>query len=197
MRPVLLSGAAAALLGWAFWTWHSGPSTSQTTLASNGWIEAEFQVTRARTPTDAVMALAATRIDGLADELKGARVPSRDQMDAISGDFTGEVVFQNGAPPWQIEWHVEARLDNGEPKGKREIKLSQGGKIISQIAGDGAMPVRAGGGQSNAIFVPASAETGWFQLYPMEKEPTLVGNYYEKKGQQQFIPSGTVILRRR
>lgn len=113
----------------------------------------------------------------------------------INGLYTGEIKFHDGAEPWQVEWTANLDMRSGKPSGTHRIKFSKAGKVFSDHSSEGGEH-DAFSGTPHSLLVRANGDKGYMQLFPAENLGMMVGTYYDKKAIDNFVPIGTVTLRR-
>lgn len=140
-------------------------------------------------------------IKDLRPEIKNARAfNDGDQRFArLQGAYAGEVTFFDGkADPWKMELDTQASIEDGKPQGTNSVRLYKSdGQKFSDSSGGGKLDKQFinMASQSNAILLSTGMKH-YFQLYHLEADDTLVGNYYELSEAGEFRHLGRVRLSR-
>ena len=163
------------------------------------WKNAGTAIGAARREDEALEAMKKAEIDNLVQAIKSSTEPSQAQIASLNGVFSGEITFGEGREPWHMEFRLAAANRGEGVKGRHSLILSKGGKVFSNSSGRGDLDQYAAESaeEGSAIFIKAGGDLGYFQLYPVANLRAIVGIFYEKKGIDEFKPTGQVKLQRR
>ena len=149
-----------------------------------------------RTTDDAATFLRQKTISDLASVLAKAK-PLRDQrVAAVNGDFSGQIQFdEQGKSPWDIQIKLNGKVENGALRGKNDVVILNAGETISRSKGSGKVSgYKTAADDDRAVIIDVFDGDGYIQVYSVEQLDSLVGNFYFRKGDEEFKKIGTVAL---
>lgn len=158
----------------------------------------EVSIVDAQRESEVSDSLSKLKIDDLFSELKSSRKLSEEEASLLNGRYVGEITFFNNKPlPWTIEWSLNLRKSGTNWSGPQLIILTDSkGKVFSRSRNSGILKDFSGMQDSSAILINVYGDDGYLQVYPAPQFGKLYGNYYEKKGLDQFIQTGTAVLQK-
>jgi hypothetical protein len=95
-----------------------------------------------------------------------------------------------------MELETHAEIVDGVVKGTHALRLFEEGHNFSNSRGDGLLKQYANLGADSAALIIEVSDKNYFQLYYIEAEDVLVGNYYETIGPGLYQRRGRVRLQR-
>jgi hypothetical protein len=143
--------------------------------------------------------LSATEIKDLFSVLKQSKTITADVAQKINGSFEGQVSLDSAPYAWLLEVDFEVTGVSGptDYAVKYAIRASDLNKEpFSNSHGDGNPDVFLMTDKSQAIFlkIRAKGKENYMQLYLIDNDRKLVGNYYEAISLDQYKKAGTVAL---
>ncbi|HYX38213.1 MAG TPA: hypothetical protein VE954_34360 [Oligoflexus sp.] len=155
---------------------------AQATKSGATWVQAEKDFGQLNLHK-AESFLQSTAIQDVASESTGFRkFNSTDtRIAALQGTFTGDIVFLDPKrKPWNLEMTLNSETKDGIPSGQFIVRIVDDKGNPSTMSGNGDVRAIVKPVSSSKALIVRITETRYLQMYILERQEIIIGNYYDE-----------------
>lgn len=178
---------------------HSQQNQAGTNTNNSLWKENEKSLRDPKSPKEIDDFLKKVEIEDFFSEIRSAKSVGPQVLEKFVGVYEGTLTFKDPErEPFEVFVELDAEAKEGKNTGDYKVVLYRNGEPMSQSTGNGDVEfLKQVAGADKAIFLQIGGRSGYFQLYFVNGNKGLIGNYYAEKELANFVIQGQVSMTRK